>query len=59
MTLRAARHSAVRQPMLRAIHSVLADRLADPQEARAIAVAQAAPGKYPQSIATFQAISAW
>ena len=45
--------------MLRAIHSVLADRLADPQEARAIAVAQAAPGKYPQSIATFQAISAW
>ena len=51
--------SAVRQPMLRAIRSVLADRLGDPQEARAIAVAQAALGQFPQAIATFQGVSAW
>ncbi len=51
--------AAVRQPMLRAIKAILADRLAQPQEARAIAVAQAALGQYPEAIATFQSISAW
>ncbi len=51
--------AAVRQPMLRAIRATLADRLTNPPEARAIAVAQAALGQVPDAIATFQGIGAW
>jgi len=51
--------AAVRQPILRAIKALLSDRMAQPQEARAIAVAQAALGQYPEAIATFQSIGAW
>ena len=50
---------ATRQPMLRALRELIAARSIDPQEARAIAVAQAALGLAPAAIATFQRIGAW
>jgi ATP/maltotriose-dependent transcriptional regulator MalT len=49
----------VRRPLLRAIRATLQDRRADPPEARAIAVAEAAMGDTPAAIATFQSVSAW
>lgn len=51
--------AAVRQPMLSAIRSLLATRVGNPQEARAIAVTQAALGQTPEAIAIFQSIGAW
>lgn len=51
--------AAVRRPMLRAIRAILDRRRADPPQARAIAVAQAALGDAPTAIATFQSIGAW
>jgi hypothetical protein len=51
--------SVVRRPMLRAIRTILAERRADPPQARAIAVAEAALGDAPAAIATFQSIGAW
>lgn len=50
---------AVRRPMLRAIRAELAGRRAEPSQARAIAVAEAALGDAPAAIATFQSIGAW
>lgn len=51
--------AAVRQPMLRAIKALLAVRVTNPQEARAIAVAQVALGQTPEAIAIFQSLGAW
>lgn len=51
--------AAVRQPLLRAIHQTLEARAGDATEARAIAVTQAALGRTPEAIATFQSIGAW
>ena len=51
--------AAVRQPMLGAIKALLATRMTNPQEARAIAVALVALGQTPEAIATFQGIGAW
>jgi DNA-binding CsgD family transcriptional regulator len=51
--------AAVRQPMLRAIRALLAARVTNPQEARAIAVAQVALGQTPEAITIFQSLGAW
>ncbi len=50
---------AVRRPMMRAVRAILAERRADPSQARAIAVAEAALGDVPAAIETFQSIGAW
>lgn len=50
---------ATRGPLRTAIREVLDARSTDPTEARAIAVAQAALGRAPQAIATFQGVGAW
>ena len=50
---------ACKGPMCSAISSLLAERAGNPQEARAIAVAQSALSRTPAAIATFQSISAW
>jgi DNA-binding CsgD family transcriptional regulator len=51
--------AAVRQPMIRAIEALLAARVTNPQEARAIAVAMVALGQTPEAITIFQNIGAW
>ena len=51
--------AAVRRPMLQAVRTILGRRRANPAEARAIAVAEAALGDAPTAIATFQSIGAW
>jgi len=51
--------AAVRAPLGEAIRRTLAARAGDATEARAIAVTQAALGRIPQAIATFQSIGAW
>ena len=51
--------AAVRDPMLGAIRSLLALRVTNPQEARAIAVTMVALGQTPEAIAIFQSIGAW
>jgi DNA-binding CsgD family transcriptional regulator len=50
---------AVRGPLCDAIAELLAARAADPTAARAIATAQAAIGRLPEAIATFQSVGAW
>lgn len=50
---------AVKGPMMTAIRAMLDDRLTNPQDARAIAVAQVALGQTPEAIAIFQRIGAW
>ena len=50
---------ASRPPMLRALRTLIVARGTDPQEARAIAVAQAAFDQAPAAIVTFQRIGAW
>lgn len=51
--------AATRAPMLRALRQTLAARAANPEEARAIATTQAALGRAPEAVATFQAAGAW
>lgn len=51
--------AAVRQPLLSALRALLAARMTNPQEARAIAVAQVALGQMPEAIAIFQVTGAW
>ncbi|MBC7739319.1 MAG: LuxR family transcriptional regulator, partial [Candidatus Saccharibacteria bacterium] len=51
--------TAVRGPMVAATRALLAARMTNPQEARAIAVAQVALGQTPEAIAIFQSTGAW
>lgn len=51
--------AAIRPVLLAAIRALLSERRGDSEEARAIGMAQAALGRLPQAIATFQSITAW
>ncbi|MBW7921007.1 MAG: LuxR family transcriptional regulator [Rubellimicrobium sp.] len=51
--------AAVRAPLQHAIARRLAERTRDPADARAVAVMQAALGRLPEAIATFQGTGAW